>query len=344
MQAILQTNIRKLELQNVDTPTLQSDTDVLLKINRVGVCGSDIHYYETGRIGKNVVTFPFRIGHECAATVIETAKSVDRVKPGDQVAIDPAISCGQCDQCRAGRENTCRNLKFLGCPGELLGCLSEFLVMPQQCLYPTHNRVTLDQAALCEPLSIGIYAVKQANLKPDSTIAILGSGPIGLCVMIAAKALGNHTAFMTDKINDRVQFARKNGAALVANPNEQDIVKELLNAQPLGLDAAFECAGEQETIDHAIDLLKPGGSLLIVGIPREKRLTFDIAKARRKELTFFNIRRQNNCVQPAIDLIADKKINADFLITHPFPLNQTPQAFDLVADYRDGVIKAMINL
>ena len=344
MKAVMLTGLRQMELRDVPEPKIKKDTDVLLKIERVGVCGSDVHYYETGRIGSQVVEYPYITGHECAATVKAVGKSVTRVKAGDAVAIDPAVSCYTCAQCKLGRENTCYKLRFLGTPGQGTGCLCEYLVMPQESCYPTKGAITLEQAVMCEPLSIGVYSVRQARMPKRANIAILGAGPIGLCTFVSARAENVETCYMTEKIPERVEAARAAGATWVGNPDKQDIVKEILKRQPYGVDVAFECAGQQETIDQSVELLRPGGTLILTGIPRTDRISLAIDLIRRKEITIVNIRRQNQCTQKAIDLIASAKVNVDFMITHHFGLEQTQEAFDLVAGYRDGAIKAMIHL
>lgn len=324
-------------------PAVAGENDVLLKVARAGVCGSDIHYFQTGRIGTRAVQFPFVLGHECAGTVVEIGRGVKRVQPGEEVAVDPAMSCGHCDQCRRGRRNTCRRLRFLGCPGEAGGCLSEFIVMPQDCLYPTKGRLSLERAVLCEPLSIGVYAVQQAQLAPRADIAILGCGPIGLCVLLAARHAGAATAFVTDRLDYRLALAATLGAGWRGNPDKAPVVKEILGQQPAGLDVVFECAGQQETLDQAVQLLKPGGRLMLIGIPTTERVSFHIDALRRKELTFINVRRQNDCVEAAIELIASRTANADCLLTHRFAPQDAQRAFDLVAAYGDGVVKALIE-
>jgi L-iditol 2-dehydrogenase len=344
MKAIMLTGLRQMALRDVPEPKIEKATDVLLKIERVGVCGSDVHYYETGRIGSQVVTYPYITGHECAATVKAVGKSVTRVKVGEPVAIDPAVSCHHCAQCKRGRENTCYKLRFLGTPGQGGGCLCEFLVMPQECCYPTHGAITPEQAVLCEPLSIAAYSVQQAKLPERANIAILGAGPIGLCTLVSAKAQNANACYVTEKIQERLEAAHQAGATWAGNPDKQDVVKEILKRQRDGVDVAFECAGQQETIDQCVELLRPGGTLILTGIPRFDRVSFAIDLIRRKEITIVNIRRQNQCTQKAIDLIASGKVKADFMITHHFPLEETQEAFELVAEYRDGVVKAMIHL
>ncbi|MCX5646785.1 MAG: alcohol dehydrogenase catalytic domain-containing protein [Phycisphaerae bacterium] len=344
MKAAVLTGLRRMEVRQVPDPKIEKDTDVLLKVEKVGVCGSDVHYFETGRIGSQVVIYPFIVGHECAATVAAVGKSVRRVRVGEQVVVEPAVPCHNCDQCNRGRENTCFNLRFLGTPGQGGGCLCEYLVMPQECCLPTQGKLTLEQGALCEPLTIGFYAVRQSRLPRGADIAILGAGPIGLSCMVCAKTEGVRNCYMTEKIPERVQIAAQGGATWVGNPLKEDVVAALLTQQPLGVDVAFECAGQQETIDQAVDLIKPGGKLVLVGIPRTDRISLSIDKIRRKEITIVNIRRQNGCTQATMDLVASRKVQADFMVTHRFKLDRIQDAFELVASYKDGVVKAMVEM
>mgnify|MGYP001034946336 CR=1 FL=1 len=344
MKAVVLTGLNQMELRDVPEPKLEKDTDVLLKIEMVGVCGSDVHYYETGKIGSQVVEYPFIVGHECAATVAAVGKSVTGIKVGDAVVVDPAVYCHNCYQCNIGRENTCYNLRFLGTPGQGGGCLCEYIVMSQECCFPTKGALTPEQSVICEPLSIGAYSVDRAKVSKGANITILGAGPIGLCTFVSAKAKDINTCYMTEKIPERIDTARKAGATWVGNPDEQDIVKEILEQQPDGLDFAFECAGQQETVDQCVDVLRPGGTLVLTGIPRFDRVSLAIDKMRRKEITIINVRRQNEFTQKSVELIASGQVNVDFMVTHHFPLEETQKAFDLVAGYKDGVIKAMISI
>ena len=347
MKAMILTGLLEMELQDVPAPKIQNDHDVLIKIGSVGVCGSDVHYYSTGKIGSQVVEFPFRVGHECAGAVEAVGGGVTRVKVGDKIAIDPLVSCppgeNMCDQCRAGRENTCRNQAFLGCPGQMEGCLGEYLVMQEQCCFPVAESTSLELAALAEPLSIGIYAVKQSIPMQGAKIAILGVGPIGLSTLLPAREQGAEAIYITDKLDYRVEFAKKAGATWGGNVDSEDIVAAIKDAEPEGVDCVFECCGQQEAIDQAMDILKPGGKLMIAGIPRVDRLSFRAEDMRRREITIYNVRRQAHCVQDAIDMVENPNIDTAFMITHRFGLEDTKKAFDLVEHYEDGVIKAMIN-
>ncbi len=344
MKAMVLTGIKEMKLQDWPEPSIENEKDVLLRVKLVGVCGSDVHYYETGRIGSQVVKYPYLVGHECSAIVEDVGTGVRRVKKGDEVVVEPAISCHECDQCKLGRENTCRNLRFLGTPGQGDGCLCEYLVMPEECCFPTHGQITLEQGTLCEPFTIGVYSVQQSHLSEGNKIAILGCGPIGLSCMAAAKAQNPQSIYMTDIIDCRVEMAGVAGATWTGNPENEDVVKAVRAEEPFGLDVVYECAGQQEALDEAVEMLRPGGTLMIIGIPRFERVSFVIDKIRRKEITLINVRRQNGCTQKAIDLIASGKSQVDFMITHRFKFADAKEAFDMVAEYSDGVVKALIEI
>ena len=344
MKAQVLTGIEQMELVDVPKPVIEKDTDVLLRLKMIGVCGSDVHYYVRGRIGSQVVEYPYKVGHECVAVVEETSAGVVNVKVGDEVVVDPAISCNECDQCIAGRRNTCRKLKFLGCPGQIDGCLCEYIVMPQECCFPINGKISSEEGVLCEPFAIGVYAVKQAAMNKDAKVGILGSGPIGLSCLAALESEGAKKIYVTDKINERVDAAKKAGAIWSGNPDKEDIVQAVLGMEPEGLDVVYECAGDQDALDQGVELLRPGGKLMIIGIPQVDRISFRVDKLRRKEITLINVRRQNECTQEAIDLVASGKAEIDFMLTHKFSFEQSKEAFDMVAGYKDGVIKAIIEM
>ena len=343
MKAVALTGVREMEMCETPDPEIKNPTDVLIRMEAVGVCGSDVHYYTTGRIGCQVVEYPHIVGHEGAGTVVEVGEAVTTVKPGDRIAIEPAVTCGECDQCKVGRSNTCRNIVFLACPNELSGCLAELLVMPETSCLPIKDSTTFAQAAFSEPLAIGVYAVERSIPMEGASIGILGMGPIGMSVMMPARVAGAQKVFTTDKVAPRLALARHMGADYAGNPDDQDIVAEILEREPAGLDVVFECCGQQDAVNQAIELLKPGGKLMMIGIPQVDRISFQIDKMRRKEICFQNIRRQVGCDHKAIELIDSKQLDIDSLITHWFPLERTKEAFDLVAGLEDGVMKAMIT-
>jgi len=343
MKAMMLTGIRQMEMRELPEPALSGPKDVKIKISVLGICGSDIHYYVHGKIGSQVVTFPFTVGHECSGIVAEVGAQVKKVKPGDIIAIEPAMPCWECDQCLAGRHHTCRKLKFLGCPGQAEGSLMEYIVMPEESCFPLHGNLSADHGAISEPLAIGVYSVKKAGDIKNLSAGIFGYGPIGMSVMLAAKAQDSGFLFITDKIDERLLIAEKEGASAVLNPLNTDIVNEIRKISPLGLDVVFECCGQQEAVDQAVEILKPGGILIIVGIPEFEKWSLDTDNTRRKEITVQYIRRQVDCVQSSLDMMESGLININRMITHRFPFSETKEAFDLVAEYGDGVMKAMID-
>ncbi|MEX0982501.1 MAG: alcohol dehydrogenase catalytic domain-containing protein [Bacteroidales bacterium] len=344
MRSMMLTGIRQMEMMNITDPVLVNDTDVLIRMKVIGVCGSDVHYYKSGKIGSQVVEYPFPVGHEGAGEVVKTGKAVKRVKPGDRIAIEPAMPCWKCDQCLAGRPHTCRELRFLGCPGQAAGCLSEYLVMPETSCFPIPDQMSYDEAALSEPLAIGLYAVNSSIPMKNAAIGILGYGPIGMSVHHAARAKGASKIYVTDKIEERLKIAMENEATYGGNPDKTDIVGEITGMKPEMLDVVFECCGQQEAVDQAIDLLKPGGKLMIIGIPEFDRWSLPVDNTRRKEITIQNVRRQNETLDETLELISESKIKVSSMATHRFPFEDTKAAFDLVSGYEDGVMKAMIDL
>lgn len=337
-------DLGRIEIVDRLEPEIINSDDVLLRMRSVGVCGSDIHYYRKGNIGSQIVQFPFTLGHEGAGVVEKTGSAVLSLKPGDRVAIDPAMPCHKCDQCRAGRPHTCRSLRFLGCPGQAEGCLSEYIVMPASGCYILPDNMSLDQAALSEPLSIGLYAVRSAGDINGKSIAILGSGPIGISVLLSAVAYGAGKIYMTDKIDARLAVASEMGASWAGNVDRSDIVSNILDNEPYQLSVVFECCGQQEAANQAVHLLKPGGRLMVAGIPEFDRWSFDADSLRRKEICIQNVRRQNGAVADTLAMISSGTLKPERMQTHNFSLDEAAMAFEMVAGYRDGVMKAMIHL
>jgi len=348
MKAVYLTQPGRLETRDAPDPRLRQATDVLLELSAVGICGSDLHYFRTGRIGSAVLDQPWIMGHECAAVVAQIGSAVTGLSVGDRVAVDPLIACGRCDQCRSGRKHTCRQQHFLGCPGQQQGCLCERIVMPSECCFKVPDRLSVGAAVLVEPFAIALHAQRLFGSVQGKHIGILGAGPIGLCVLAALQLGGAASVVLTDPLAYRLEMARELGASSVhrltsGQAESAGVVAEILAQHPAGLDAVFDCSGEQVALDQAAALLAPGGTLLIVGIPEVSRVSFDINVLRRKELILKNVRRQNDCTDLAVEILGSGRVRLDKMITHRFDLSESQDAFDLVANYRDGVAKALIT-
>ena len=345
MKQVVLTGIRKMAMNETADPVLLRTDEVKIRMSTVGVCGSDIHYYAEGKIGTQVVQYPFPVGHECSGIIEEVGEAVKNVKLGDLVVVDPSVHCGHCDQCIAGRPHTCRNNKFLGCPGQLDGCLAEYIVMPSFTCFPVTGKMNPVQAALIEPLTIGVYTVKLAQIQNKNTTAgIFGAGPIGLSVLFKLLADGIKDITAIEPLEYRLKKAKEIGAAYFINPDSENVEDIVKMQHELLLDVVFEASGKQDAVTNAVKILKPGGKLILVGIPPDAKYTFDMDLMRRKELTVINVRRQNHCVEEAIELVVSGKIDIEKMVTHHFSIEETPLAFEIVEAYKDGAIKAIINL
>ncbi len=338
------TGPRRFDVREAPEPGEIGPHEAAVRLKAVGICGSDLHYFAEGRIGSQVVEYPFTIGHECAGVVERVGRAVTRVAAGDRVAIDPAMPCGQCEWCRKGRENVCPRMRFLGCPGQAEGALKQVLVMPERCLFRLPESLGFDEGAVLEPAAICAYAVAQSRLAPDETVAVLGSGPMGLLTLACASASGRRQAFATDLVPERVEAARRFGADAALNRREVDVVGTILDETGgRGVDVVYECAGEQDTVDQAVQIAAPGGRVSIIGIPAGPRIELAADLVRRKELLIINVRRQNRTVERTIELAAAGAVPVGKLVTHHFPLERVGEAFELVAGYRDGVLKAIVQ-
>ncbi len=345
MKKAILTGIREMQMTEVPQPLVLNKNEVKIKMASIGVCGSDIHYYSEGKIGTQVVEYPFAVGHECSGIIVEKGEAVTHVNVGDLVVVDPAVHCGECDQCLSGRPHTCRNNRFLGCPGQLEGCLTEFIVMPGFTCFPVSGKLNPVQAALIEPLSIGVYSVHLAHPE-NSTVsaAIFGAGPIGLSILFKLRADGITNIGMIEPLDYRLKKAKEIGALYLVNPEKEDVQEKVTEQEELLLDVVFEASGDQKAVTNALKILKPGGKLVLVGIPPSAQYIFDMDLMRRKEITIINVRRQNHCVQEAIDLVVSGKVDVEKMVTHHFSLEESAKAFDIVEGYKDNAIKAMIDL
>ncbi|HYQ57174.1 MAG TPA: alcohol dehydrogenase catalytic domain-containing protein, partial [Draconibacterium sp.] len=285
MKAVVLIGIRQMKLTERPEPVLTDKDEVKIKLATIGVCGSDIHYYADGQIGSQVVEYPHTVGHECSGVIVEAGTKVTNVKVGDLVVVDPSVHCGTCDQCLAGRPHTCRNNKFLGCPGQIEGCLSEYIVMPSFTCFAVTGKLNPTQAALIEPLTIGVYAVQLADIQDkEASVAIFGAGPIGLSILMKLLADGVDNISMIDPLGYRLTKAGDIGAKWLINAAEEDVESAVQKKEELLMDVVFEASGKQEAVDNALKILKPGGKLVLVGIPPDAQYVFNMDLMRRKEL------------------------------------------------------------
>jgi L-iditol 2-dehydrogenase len=341
MKSAILYGIKDIRIKEVKKPKVKAD-DVLVKVKAVGICGSDVHYYTTGRIGDQVVKGPHILGHEVSGQVVETGKNVKDIKIGTRVAIEPGISCGKCEYCKIGRPNICPNVKFLGTP-PVNGAFVEYITYPSTHLFKLPDSISFSEGALIETLSVGMYSVEMSQLRFGDDIAILGCGPIGLVTLKVAVLAGVKRIFITDLIEERLRFAAKYKNVTTINvlkTNPIKAIREFTNGK--GVDVVFEAAGSIDTFKQSIEICRIGGKVIWIGIPKENFISIDPHIARRKEIVIKFVRRAKHNYQKCIDMVSSGNIVLKDMITHKFKLKDIEKAFKLVENYSDGVMKAVI--
>lgn len=345
MRAARLHGIRDLRLETLPRPT-PGTGEVLLKVASVGVCGSDVHYYLEGRIGSQVVTAPIIMGHEFSARVAELGTGVERLDVGQLVAVEPAISCGGCESCQHGHPNLCPDVRFCGTP-PINGVFAEYTVIPAENCFPLPQGLEPAEGAMLEPLGVAIHAVDLAHLRPGHTVAVLGAGPIGLLIAAVAEASGASAIYMTEPLAYRRQFALDYVADAALDPYEKggDVVAEIMRLTGgRGVDVAFEAAGAPETPQQAAAVTRIGGKVIVAGIPADDTMTMNASTVRHKGLTIKLVRRMKHTYPRAIRLVQTGMVDVKSLITHTFPLERIAEAFETVAAYDKGVLRAVIRL
>jgi L-iditol 2-dehydrogenase len=318
----------RIEQRPVPTP---SEGEVLVRILSVGVCGSDVHYYEHGRIGDFVVRSPLVLGHESSGQIVEVGKGVSLARVGERVAIEPGEPCGRCDQCRTGRYNLCPNIRFHGTP-PVDGTLSEFVAVKSELAYTVPDEISDNAAALLEPLSVGIWANRKAGTQAGTSLLIAGAGPIGLVTTMVARAVGATRIAVSDVNRIRLSAALASGATEIAVPGSDDIAGEF--------DAFVDCSGSSAAIDAGVRLVRPAGSVVFVGIGADE-LRLPLGVIQQRELLITGTFRYANTWPTAIALAASGRVSLDDLVTGEYGLADTEQA--LTAGRDPHSIKAVVR-
>jgi L-iditol 2-dehydrogenase len=285
--------------------------EALVRVSAVGICGSDLHWYGQGGIGDARLERPLVAGHEFAGVTAD----------GRRVAVDPAVPCRACDLCLAGHPNLCRRLRFAG-HGAEDGGLRECLAWTERCLVPLPDDLSPAAGALLEPLGVAIHAVDLGHVRAGATVGVFGCGPIGLLVLQVARAAGASEILVTEPLPHRLEAARAWGGQPWTPGREVEV--------------AFECAGTAGALDDALAAARPGGRVVLVGIPDDDRTEFPASLARRKGLTLALARRMGHTYPRALSLVLSGQVALEPLVTHRFPLAQAAEAF-AVAQRREGL-------
>ncbi|MCL6509365.1 MAG: alcohol dehydrogenase catalytic domain-containing protein [Anaerolineae bacterium] len=336
MKAIRLHAARDLRIHDEPVPTPSSD-EALLQVKAVGVCGSDLHWYNEAGIGDARLHHPLVLGHEFAGVIAVGERA------GMRVAVDPALPCGRCEWCQSGHPNLCPHTRFSG-HGKDDGALREFMAWPEHALFPLPDAIDDAGGAMLEPLGVAIHTVDLAHVKPGMHVGVFGCGTIGLLTLQVARLVGATRLFATDRLPHRLDAAHELGATatlLAGGETHEESAAILTATARRGLDIAFECAGDQDAVNAAFDAVRIGGTVILCGIPSEDRTSFIASVARRKGLTIKLVRRMKHVYPRAIELVARGLVNVHALITHRYKLQDAPTAFE-VANRREGV-KVMIE-
>jgi L-iditol 2-dehydrogenase len=300
-----------------EAPPVATADSTLVRVTDVGLCGSDLHWFEEGGIGDSQLGHPVIPGHEIGGIVH------DGPLAGTPVAVDPAIPCGTCSICAHGHRNLCPRVRFAG-HGIVDGGLRELMTWPTHLLHPLPPPLSPTDGAVLEPLGVAIHALDLGHLRPASSIAVVGCGPIGLLLIQAALASGATSVLAVDPLPHRREEALRRGAALALSPAE-------LREQPpgVGVDVAFELAGADGAVQQALEVVRPGGRVVLGGIPSDDRTSFQASAARRKGLTIALVRRMKEDVyERGIRLVETGRVDLTTLVTARFPLERAAEAFE----------------
>ncbi|XP_030754708.1 sorbitol dehydrogenase-like [Sitophilus oryzae] len=335
-------NDLRLEQRPVPVP---KDDQVLLQMEVVGICGSDVHYLVNGRIGPFVVEKPMIIGHEASGTVIKVGKNVKHLQPGDKVAIEPGVPCRVCNYCKLGSYNLCADIFFCATPPDD-GNLSRYYVHAADFCYKLPPNMDLEDGALMEPLSVGVHATKRGKVQVGDVVLILGAGPIGLVTLLSAKAMGASKIIITDILDIKLQKAKELGAHYTIKVErgwqEDDIVekiKTLLGEEP---NKTFDCSGIEQNIRIALKVTKSKGVVVLVGMGQfEQKLP--LAAAIFREVDIRGVFRYCNDYPTAIDMVASGKISVKPLITHHYRIEDSLKAFHTAKTQEGNPIKILIH-
>ena len=343
MKTAVMKAIGKIELEEREIPQ-PKEGEVLIKIGYVGICGSDVHYFETGAIGDFVVKPPFVLGHEAAGTVVALGEGVDSLKIGDRVAMEPGKTCGHCEFCRTGRYNLCPDVQFFATP-PYDGVFQEYVAYDASMCFRLPDNVSLMEGALIEPLAVGFHAANQGGAHIGQKAVVFGSGCIGLMCLLALKAEGVTEVYVVDVIDKRLEKAMELGAAGVINSSKEDAVERIMElAGGYGVDLAIDTAGADVTINQGIRMVKPGGTIVCVGYSRSGKVTLDMSVALNKEITFRTVFRYRHIYPMAIAAVSSGLINLRNVVTDTFALDEIQEAMMKSVNDKVNIVKAVIEV
>jgi len=315
--------------------------EVQVRIEAVGVCGSDLHAYSEGAVGSTPNVYPMVLGHEPAGRIVKTGVGVTGLAAGDRGALEPALYCYHCEFCLSGHHNVCANIRFLSNPHHP-GFFRELVNLPVANFLPIPAGISCDEATLAEPLAVALHSVRLASIRPGETVAVIGAGPIGLLTIAALRATKAGRIWAVEPLVHRSELARSIGADVAIEPREA--AEEILRGTgQRGVDCAIDCAAREHTTSQAIQLTRNAGRVALTGIHSTPFVSMDGSAMRRKELTIFNVRRSNHETEEALELLRAHPEWFALLITHAREIESIDEAFAIASQYRDGVGKMIVR-
>ena len=343
MKTAVMLGIGEMGFEERDIPQVKDD-EVLVKLEYVGICGSDLHYYETGAIGDYVVEPPFVLGHEPGGTVVEVGKNVTHLKAGDRVALEPGKTCGHCEFCKTGRYNLCPDVVFFATP-PVDGVFQEYVAHEADLCFKLPNNVSTLEGALIEPLAVGFHAAIQGDAHLGQKAVVMGAGCIGLVSMMALKARGVSEVYVVDIMEKRLQKALELGADGVINGAEENVEEKICQiTDGRGVDLVIETAGTEITTRQAISIAKKGSNIVLVGYSKSGEMTLPMSLVLDKELTFKTVFRYRHIYPMAIEAVAQGKVNLKGIVTDIFDLDDVQKAMDYSVNNKTDIVKAVIRV
>lgn len=343
MNVAVMDGIGKMSYTKRPIPT-PKENEVLVKLEYVGICGSDMHYYETGAIGDYVVKPPFVLGHEPGGVVVEVGSAVKHLQVGDRVALEPGKTCGHCEFCKTGRYNLCPDVVFFATP-PVDGVFQEYVAHEADLCFKLPEQVSTLEGALIEPLAVGFHAANQGNAHAGQTAVVMGAGCIGLVSMMALKAEGVSKVYVVDIMQKRLDKALELGADGVINGKKLDAVEEVRRlTKGAGCDLVIETAGTEFTTCQCIHMTKKGATIVLVGYSKTGTMTLPMSLALDKELTFKTVFRYRHIYPMAIEAVASGKVNLRGIVTDIFDFDDIQTAMDKSISDKANIVKAVIRI
>ncbi len=342
-KAVFMSGTNNMVTKEVPVPT-PGPKDVLVKVDVVGICGSDVHYYQHGRIGDFVVEGDFILGHECAGEVVEVGSEVKTLAKGDRVALEPGKTCGKCKFCKTGKYNLCPDVEFFATP-PYHGVFTNYVTHPEDMCFKLPANVSNMEGALVEPLAVGLHASGMGEVKLGDTVVIFGAGCIGLVTLLSCKARGASKIYVVDILENRLETARKLGATEAINAKECDVLAKIADlTEGQGADVVIETAGSEFTVKQTADVVSRGGTIVLVGMTPKDETCFNFMKLMGKEGQLKTIFRYRNLYPVAINAIASGAIDVKGIVSHEFDFDHVKEAFDFVSSNAKDVVKAVIKI